>query len=121
MLVFLQPAEHRDVPAAASECHWARGWHLELVSLRPEAHRDVPAAASGCRLAPAWHLEPVFLQPGERRGVRTARCRALASRTVWAWLLGQQVSSPGELSVLWVTEWALGSGQAVPQGPLRVA
>lgn len=95
------------------------GRHLEPVFLQPAAHRDVRVASLGCHLAPAWHLEPVPLQPGERRGVRAARCQALASRTVW--VSAQQVSCPGDLPVLRATEWALRSGQGVPQGPPKVA
>lgn len=119
--VFLQPEEHRDARAASSGCRLASGWHLELVFLQLGERRDVRAAWSGCHLAPAWPLEPVSLQPGERRGVRTAWCQAPASLTVWASLLGQQVSSSGELPVPRATGWAFRSGQAVPQGPPKVA
>lgn len=103
------------------------GRHLEPVFLQPGERPDVRAASSGCHLAPAWHLELVTLQPGERRGVRAAWCQALASRTVWVWVSGSQVSWPGELPVLRATEWALRSGLAlppalvVPQVPLKVA
>ncbi|MET4065341.1 hypothetical protein ABID58_000115 [Bradyrhizobium sp. S3.2.6] len=99
----------------------------ELGFLQPAERPDVRAASSGSHPEPAWHLEPVTLQPGERRGVRAAGCQALGSRTVWAWLSGQQVSCPGELPALRATEWALRSGlalppaQAVPRGPLKVA
>lgn len=120
--VFLRPEEHRDVRAALSVCRPAPGWHPEPVFLEPEGRRDVRAASSGCHLAPAWRLEPVTLQPpGERRGVRAAWRQALASRTVWVWLLGQQVPSSGELPVLRATERALPSAWAVSQGLLKVA
>jgi hypothetical protein len=103
-------------------------WRPEPVLLQPADRPVVRAVSSWRHLAPAWHLERVPPQRGERRrGVRAAWCRALASRTVWVWLSGQEVSWPGELPALRATERALRSelalppAQAVPQDLLKAA
>ena len=131
--VFRQPqvrqraALHPGVREAASPRRRAPalpsgpGRHLEPVFLQPAERPDVRAVSS------ERQLEPMTLRPGERRGVRVAWCQALASRTVWAWLSGQQVSWPGALRgqrapvLALPSERALPQAQAVPQGPLKVA
>ena len=91
---------------------------------------DAPASgrcrrgAAGAGVAPGAGAAAAA---GRRRGVRAAWCRALASRTVRAWLSGQEVSWPGELPALRATERALRSelalppAQAVPQDLLKAA